>query len=169
MRALIYDNALEQQAGQRVARLGDWWFGYVRQLKRIRKGWRDESPQLIELSQSVQETIAILPDPQAWGENPTPFKGLVVGSVQSGKTANMIGLTAAAIDQGYRIMVVLAGRTEDLRRQTSLRFNLDLMGRSDEIPDAGGLTTMGRPPGPGPFGGFSLPYAMDAALYSPLH
>jgi len=168
MRALLYDKSLAQPAGQRVARLGDWWARYIRQLKRTRTGLRDESPQLTELAQSVQETIAILPDPMEWGGNPSPFKGLIVGSVQSGKTANMIGLTAAAIDQGYRIVVVLAGRTEDLRRQTSLRFNRDLMGRSDEIPGSGGLTTLGTPVGPGPLGGFSLPYAADAADYSPL-
>lgn len=168
MRALLYDSSIGQPTGQRVARLGDWWARYVRELKRKRTGWQDESPQLIELAQSVQDTIAILPDPKSWADNPSLFKGLIVGSVQSGKTTNMIGLTAAAIDQGYRVVVVLAGRTEDLRRQTSLRFNLDLMGRSDEIPETGGLTTLGTPAGPGPFGGFSLPYAADAAAYSPL-
>src|SRR5713226_1355906 len=136
MRALLYDSSLGQPAGQRVARLGDWWARYVRELKRTRIGLRDDSPQLIELAQSVQDTIAILPDPNDWGDYPSPFKGLVVGSVQSGKTTNMIGLTAAAIDQGFRIIVVLAGRTEDLRRQTSLRFNRDLMRRSDEIPES---------------------------------
>lgn len=168
MRALLYDSSLGQPAGQRVARLGDWWARYLRELKQKRTGWQDESPQLIELAQSVQDTISILPDPNSWADKPSLFKGLVVGSVQSGKTTNMIGLTAAAFDQGYRVVVVLAGRTEDLRRQTSLRFNLDLMGRSDEIPEAGGLTTLGRPAGPGQYGGFSLPYATDAATYSPL-
>jgi hypothetical protein len=168
MRALLYDRSLGQPDGQRIARLGDWWARYIRELKRQRNGWQDESPQLSELTQSVQDTMAVLPDPNSWADKPSLFKGLVVGSVQSGKTTNMIGLTAAAIDQGYRVVVVLAGRTEDLRRQTSLRFNLDLMSRSDEIPDTGGLTTLGRPAGPGPYGGFSLPFATDAAAYSPL-
>ncbi len=168
MRALLYESSLGQPAGQRVARLGDWWARYLRKLKENGIQWRDGSPQLSELAQSVQDTVALLPDPTKWGESPSPFKGLIVGSVQSGKTTNMIGLTAAGIDQGYRIIVVLAGRTEDLRQQTSLRFNQDLMGRSDEIPGSGGRTTLARPPGPGDYGGFSLPYAMDAANYSPL-
>jgi Z1 domain len=167
MRALLYDSSLGQP-GQRVARLGDWWARYLRTLKEKGIQWRDGSPQLIELAQSVQDTVALLPDPNRWGETPSPFKGLIVGSVQSGKTTNMIGLTAAAIDQGYRIIIALAGRTEDLRQQTSLRFNQDLMSRSDEIPGSGGRTTLPRPPGPGVQGGFSLPYAMDAADYSPL-
>src|SRR5216683_449075 len=168
MRALLYESSLGQPAGQRVARLGDWWARYLRKLKENGIQWRDGSPQLSELAQSVQDTVALLPDPTKWGESPSPFKGLIVGSVQSGKTTNMIGLTAAGIDQGYRIIVVLAGRTEDLRQQTSLRFNQDLMGRSDEIPGSGGRATLARPPGPGDYGGFSLPYAMDAANYSPL-
>src|SRR5258708_7106102 len=163
MRGLVYDSSLGQQDGQRVARLGGWWARYLRKLKEKGIQWRDGAPQLSEVAQSVQGTGALLPDPNGGGARPSPFKGLVVGSVQSGKTTNMIGLTAAAIDQGYRIIVVLAGRTEDLRQQTSLRFNLDLMGRSDEIPGSGGRTTLPRPPGPGEHGGFSLPFAMDAA------
>ena len=38
-------------------------------------------------------------------------KGLVVGDVQSGKTANYLGLINMAYDYGYRIVVLLAGTT----------------------------------------------------------
>lgn len=38
-----------------------------------------------------------------------PIKGLVVGNVQSGKTANMAGLMAMAADWGWNMFIVLSG------------------------------------------------------------
>ncbi|MGV9193630.1 Z1 domain-containing protein [Microbacterium sp. MC2] len=53
-------------------------------------------------------------------------KGLVIGYVQSGKTANYAGLIAKAVDAGYRIIIVLAGMYTNLRAQTQLRLEADL-------------------------------------------
>lgn len=53
-------------------------------------------------------------------------KGLVIGYVQSGKTANYAGLVAKAVDAGYRIIIVLAGMYTNLRAQTQLRLESDL-------------------------------------------
>lgn len=53
-------------------------------------------------------------------------KGLVIGYVQSGKTANYAGLIAKAVDAGYRIIIVLAGMYTNLRAQTQLRLETDL-------------------------------------------
>ena len=55
---------------------------------------------------------------QAWDR-----RGLVYGNVQSGKTANYIGLINRALDSGYKIIIILTGVTEDLRRQTQIRVN----------------------------------------------
>ena len=61
-------------------------------------------------------------------------KGLVVGDVQSGKTANYIGLINLACDYGYRIIVLLAGMTDSLRQQTQSRIDEGLIGAiSDSI------------------------------------
>jgi hypothetical protein len=48
--------------------------------------------------------------------------GLVMGSVQSGKTASMLGVSALAIDNGLDIIVVLAGTRLSLWRQTYERL-----------------------------------------------
>ncbi len=48
--------------------------------------------------------------------------GLVMGSVQSGKTASMLGVSALAIDGGVDIIVVLAGTRVSLWRQTYERL-----------------------------------------------
>src|SRR5699024_1834966 len=45
-------------------------------------------------------------NPKAVGDR---RKGLVIGYVQSGKTANFTGLISKAVDEGYRIIIVLAG------------------------------------------------------------
>ena len=46
-------------------------------------------------------------------------KGLVYGHVQSGKTANYIGLINRAFDAGYQVVIVLTGMTEDLSQTQS--------------------------------------------------
>lgn len=60
-------------------------------------------------------------------------KGLVVGYVQSGKTANFQALIAKAVDAGYRIIIVLAGMHNNLRTQTQTRLQDDL-GLSSSAP-----------------------------------
>lgn len=61
-------------------------------------------------------------------------RGLVVGHVQSGKTANMAALMAKAGDAGYKVVIVFAGVLDTLRQQTQLRFDQELLGayKNDE-------------------------------------
>ena len=55
-----------------------------------------------------------------------PVRGLIVGNVQSGKTANMAGLMALAADNGWNCFIVLSGTIENLRVQTQSRLISDL-------------------------------------------
>jgi hypothetical protein len=57
-------------------------------------------------------------------------RGLVIGSVQSGKTANYLGLVAKAADAGYKFIIVIAGIHNNLRRQTQQRVEEGFIGRS---------------------------------------
>jgi hypothetical protein len=59
-------------------------------------------------------------------------RGLVMGSVQSGKTANYTGLIAKAIDAGYKMVVILTGVHNSLRSQTQIRVNDELVGYDSE-------------------------------------
>ena len=52
-----------------------------------------------------------------------PVKGLVIGNVQSGKTANMAALMAMAADWGWNMFIVLSGTIENLRQQTQNRLD----------------------------------------------
>ena len=51
-------------------------------------------------------------------------KGLVIGHVQAGKTANYTALINKALDVGYKIIIVMAGTLETLRAQTQKRFSI---------------------------------------------
>lgn len=55
-------------------------------------------------------------------------RGLVVGDVQSGKTSNYLGLVTKAADVGYRVIVILTGTIESLRRQTQERVEEGFVG-----------------------------------------
>jgi hypothetical protein len=57
-------------------------------------------------------------------------KGMVVGYVQSGKTANYTELMSKAADCGYRVIIILAGTLNSLRNQTQSRLDKDFIGKS---------------------------------------
>ncbi len=59
-------------------------------------------------------------------------RGLVIGHVQSGKTANYIGLVARAADAGYKFIIVIAGIHNNLRKQTQERIDAGFVGRSSD-------------------------------------
>ena len=56
-------------------------------------------------------------------------RGMVVGHVQSGKTANYTGLICKAADAGYKLIIVIAGVHNNLRNQTQLRIDEGFVGR----------------------------------------
>ncbi|MHB8430070.1 MAG: Z1 domain-containing protein [Acidimicrobiales bacterium] len=87
-------------------------------------GWPEES--IISLDESTDAVVARFADPLA----PKQYqaKGLVVGYVQSGKTANITGVLAKAADVGYRLVIVLAGTLNMLRNQTQRRIDSELIG-----------------------------------------
>ena len=59
-----------------------------------------------------------------------PRTGMVLGSVQSGKTLNYSAVIAKAADVGYKVIVLLAGTTNSLRSQTQKRIDDYFVGRN---------------------------------------
>ncbi|MBQ5610286.1 MAG: hypothetical protein IIU83_01670 [Fibrobacteraceae bacterium] len=57
---------------------------------------------------------------------------LVVGYVQSGKTMSFTALTALASDNGYRVVIFLAGTKNNLLDQTSKRLEKDLINNQQD-------------------------------------
>lgn len=56
-------------------------------------------------------------------------QGLVMGDVQSGKTASYCGLINKAADAGYKFVVLLTGMIEELRAQSQERMDSGFVGR----------------------------------------
>jgi hypothetical protein len=81
---------------------------------------------VLTLDSVTDEILDHLENPKKDGQ--WARKGLVVGHVQSGKTANYTGLVAKAADAGYKVIIVLAGTLNSLRNQTQERTDSDFMG-----------------------------------------
>lgn len=63
------------------------------------------------------------------------YRGLVIGQVQSGKTGLYTALINKATDAGYKIIIVLTGMMEDLRRQTQERLDNEYVGKKSTDED----------------------------------
>lgn len=98
----------------------------ARYLKYLEKIGRSKTV-IEETSRSSLEIIKKIGDPE--NQNNFFVKGLVVGSVQSGKTSNFNALINSSIDVGYKLIIVLSGIMEDLRRQTQIRIEKEIEGK----------------------------------------
>lgn len=83
--------------------------------------WSKESLDPVDAAST--KVIACTPQPQRVGWT---SKGLVVGHVQSGKTTNFTAVIAKAADVNYRLVIVLSGIHNGLRRQTQERLATQL-------------------------------------------
>jgi len=78
------------------------------------------------LDRVTDEILDLLGNPvaaSAWKR-----RGLVLGDVQSGKTSNYTGLICKAADAGYRLVILMTGTLENLRRQTQERLDAGFVG-----------------------------------------
>ena len=104
-----------------------FWNRYKKYLEEI-KHW---NPRVTATLDKVSDEIVdLLGDPQS--KEPFQRRGLVLGDVQSGKTANYTAISNKAADTGYRIIIVLAGMMENLRQQTQSRLDAEFSGRKSE-------------------------------------
>jgi hypothetical protein len=102
---------------------GDHWRA---QRKHLIQNLQFDLKRIESLDRNSDEVLFNLQDPDPTQKPEQPIKGLVVGYVQSGKTANYAATVAKAFDAGYRLVIVLAGIHNELRRQTQLRLENDL-------------------------------------------
>ena len=80
------------------------------------------------LRRESKKVLGLLQDPAVDGN--WKRTGMVIGHVQSGKTAHYISVLTQAADAGYKFIVVIAGTQNALRKQTQLRVEEGFIGRT---------------------------------------
>ena len=90
----------------------------------LNKKW--SIPVVDRLHRTTDDIMDDLGDPKS--EAPFQRRGLLLGDVQSGKTATYTALCNKAADAGYRVIIVLAGMMENLRIQTQERLDAEFVG-----------------------------------------
>lgn len=116
--ALIYDHKQDNGVTIPTDRFSSWQL-YKKKL--LSNGFKKDSVDEIE-----RATIKILKRLNNDTREVSPVRGLVIGNVQSGKTANMAALMAMAADWGWNMFIILSGTIESLRVQTQTRLFNDL-------------------------------------------
>lgn len=101
-----------------------YWQRYKKYLKE-KKMWGIEVVN--RLNKTTDDIMDDLGNPK---DHTRPFqrRGLLLGDVQSGKTATYTAVCNKAADAGYRVIIVLAGMMENLRIQTQERLDTEFVG-----------------------------------------
>ncbi len=100
-----------------------YWDRYYRYLE-LDQGW---DPEVIStLGDVSDEILDLCGNPEEAGI--WKRKGLILGDIQSGKTSNYLALCNKAADAGYKIIILLTGTIESLRKQTQERVDAGFVG-----------------------------------------
>lgn len=100
-----------------------YWNRYKTYLRSV-KHWSVDVVNKID--QTTNGVMDDLGNPK--GNNPFQRRGLLLGDVQSGKTATYTAICNKASDAGYRVIIILAGMMENLRVQTQSRLDTEFVG-----------------------------------------
>lgn len=114
----------QNRLGWNTHNLSNYRNRYIQYLNKIGR----PEKYITETKRSSLEILKKMGDPKS--EKEFYVKGLVVGSVQSGKTANFNAVINSSIDSGYTLIIVLSGIMEDLRKQTQRRIEKEVVGYS---------------------------------------
>ena len=130
---------IKQSLGHSIANQGftKWWeerkndgldLHYWNRLNQYLFHKGDIPPKVINvLDQTTDEILDYAGDPITEGS--WRRRGMVIGHVQSGKTSNYSAVICKAADAGYKVIILLAGITNSLRKQTQERINEAFIGK----------------------------------------
>jgi len=123
--AVLVESEVKPWLATRKASI-DWffWNRYSDYLKSRLKRPPGAVQALDRISDRILDLLGDPENPGAWTR-----RGLVMGEVQSGKTSTYTGLICKASDAGFRLVILVAGTTELLRKQTQERLDEGFVGR----------------------------------------
>jgi hypothetical protein len=110
---------------------------YLRQ-----SGWGNDVIDNLEVN--CERTLSRCANPKgALASLDSKKRGMVIGDVQAGKTANYLGIINMACDYGYHVIVLLAGLTNSLRKQTQDRVDMGFIGAYSNSIGSGMINYIG--------------------------
>lgn len=107
----------------------DYYWGRYKKYLQDSTSIGPSSISLLE-NKTLPDIMNALGNPNDKLDSPRLRRGLIIGDVQSGKTATYTGLICKAADAGYKVVILLAGITESLRTQTQERIDEGIVGIS---------------------------------------
>lgn len=111
----------------RSRKTDEYWPSYLSLVKKKNESWGNKDSKLLQtLNVTTSRIVNHLFNPSI--QAPNCKYGLVIGHVQSGKTANYCGVITKAADNGYNLIIVLTGLYNDLRLQTQIRLEKEIIG-----------------------------------------
>ena len=141
LNSFIAESDPPQNSIPRKDDVGDWWYNFDTTNHHNFRIYFQEVLDLPDpaseqsIAASSLQLVNRLPNPQK--PDFKPVSGLVIGNVQSGKTANYTALIARAADSGYNLVIVLSGGNfNDLRVQTQKRLFQDLVDPVNNHPES---------------------------------
>lgn len=126
--ALVSEEDFEPWYDQALAEIEPYYWSRYRDYLALEKGF----PKSVtaSISRDTEKILSYCGNPKQ--EGLWDRRGMVVGHVQSGKTANYSGLVCKAADAGYKLIIIIAGISSDLRNQTQSRIDEGFIGQDSE-------------------------------------
>ncbi|MBR6984338.1 MAG: Z1 domain-containing protein [Ruminococcus sp.] len=109
---------------------GEFWYYWNRYCLYLEQDMELPSNIIATIDNVSDKIVDLAGNPKS--EGTLHRRGLIIGEVQSGKTANYIAIMNKAADVGYRVIILLTGTVESLRRQTQERVDEGFIGRSSK-------------------------------------
>lgn len=103
---------------------GFYWNRYRKYLENTKRWSPEVVRRLHETTNSIMDDLGDPTNKKRYFQR----RGLLLGDVQSGKTATYTAICNKAADAGYKVIIVLAGLMENLRVQTQARLDAEFAG-----------------------------------------
>lgn len=122
--AVIKESSYHPWLANRKAHINPYYWDRYYKYLLLEEGWKsDVIDTLGEVSDTILDLCGNPEDEGSWKR-----KGLILGDIQSGKTSNYLALCNKAADAGYKIIILLSGTIESLRKQTQDRVDAGFVG-----------------------------------------
>ncbi len=121
---IVDENTYRPWLAHRKADIDEYYWNRYKEYLLNDKGWNsDVVDKLDNVGDDILDLLGNPLEKSSWNR-----KGLVLGDIQSGKTSNYLAMINKAADAGYKLIIVLTGTLESLRRQTQERVDEGFVG-----------------------------------------